>query len=51
MNKDKKDSTGKLKSLIKYLALTGGREKVLSYINAALSSSSIFLPIFGYKVC
>lgn len=33
MNREKKDSASKLKSLIKYLAITGGREKVWSFLS------------------
>lgn len=51
MEKDQKDSASKLKSLIKYLAITGGREKVFLCIHVAVSFGSIFLQIFSHKVC
>lgn len=51
MEKDQKDSAGKLKSLIKYLAITGGREKVFLCIHVAVSFGSIFLQIFSHQIC
>lgn len=51
MEKDQKDFAAKLKSLIKYLAITGGREKVFLSLHVAVSFGSIFLQIFSHEVC